>query len=131
MVVGGESPSVTDTLYQLPFGINKNNIEDSLDDSKEQKQSETANNTELKWIQLKSMKRARTNLALSGFIGGDNNREYIFVCGGYNDGESLKWCELYDFHSNPWQDLHKSMYRHQSARAVVIGRMATDLIRIV
>ena len=140
MVVGGESPQVTDTLYQLPFGINTNhkrkndndndNVNDNVnvndndldeagvegedDEKKENGQSNIKKkHNHLKWKKLKPMKRARTNLALSSFV--DGKKEYIFVCGGYNDGESLKWCELYNFESNQWQDLPKSMYRHQSA----------------
>merc|ERR1719242_1460908 len=81
-----------------------------------------------KWQTLKCMKRARTNLAISGFT--DREKEYIFVCGGYKDGESLKHCELYNFEKDQWRDIPKSMYRHQSAgccywpheqSAVVIG----------
>lgn len=133
MVVGGESPAVTDTLYQLPFAINKknnknnnmlngndNDNDDNINDMDDEKgEHENGKLMHLKWNKLKSMKRARTNLALSSFIDGNsnssNNKEYIFVCGGYNDGESLKWCELYNFQTNTWQDLPKSMYRHQSA----------------
>jgi len=59
------------------------------------------------------MKRARTNLAVTSFS--DRQKEYIFVCGGYKDGESLKRCELYSFESNCWSDVPKSLYRHQSA----------------
>ena len=121
MVVGGESPAVTDTLYQLPFGIKSSKKRRSIlsdykcdDDLLNDGDNERKN--DLKWHKLKSMKRARTNLALSSFVDGNMNcKEYIFVCGGYNNGESLKYCELYDFEANEWTDLPKSMYRHQSA----------------